>query len=329
MSALGIAGSLAGTAVKTAVNRSINQYQERRLDQQSKVDWCVRAIPDRRWGPPLGTRGSRALTTTTADGVSVFRRHADASATTNPRRAPAGVLPPARRFSRKCAKKALRPSHEAHHHHGFDIIVFRVVARLPRSKLFPFLAFCRREDYNYPPYLNVLHYNSDDIENVSARAAVRLAHVSYLYTLSLFLLNFLGTIILAGGGAVDAVNVVYTLFNVIIYAIVGMYAFYCGYKGMATRNGRLTDYYVWLQSFFCVFQLIASSVNGANYYGWSNAKRARRSEKMADFFLGWTFFESTMWTLGYLLGAAALYRVVTTRKDAMRSQGASGYGLRV
>jgi len=123
MSALGIAGSLAGTAVKTAVNRSINQYQERRLDQQSKVDWCVRAIPDRRWGPPLGTRGSRALTTTTADGVSVFRRHADASATTNPRRAPAGVLPPARRFSRKCAKKALRPSHEAHHHPCFDIIV--------------------------------------------------------------------------------------------------------------------------------------------------------------------------------------------------------------
>ena len=31
----------------------------------------------------------------------------------------------------------------------------------------------RREDYNYPPHLNVLHYNVDDIENASARAAVR------------------------------------------------------------------------------------------------------------------------------------------------------------
>ena len=57
MSALGIAGSLAGTAVKSAVNRSINQYQERRLDQQSKVDWCVRAIP----GPAVvGGRSERA-----------------------------------------------------------------------------------------------------------------------------------------------------------------------------------------------------------------------------------------------------------------------------
>ena len=194
------------------------------------------------------------------------------------------------------------------------------------SRTFP---TSRREDYNYPPCLNVLHYNVDDIENASARAAVRTAHVAYVYALGLFLLNFLGTVILAGGGAVDGVNVVYALFNVVIYGIVGMYAFYCGYKGMATRNGRLTDYYVWLQSFFVLFQLIASSVNGANYYGWSNAGRAKRSEKMSDFFLGWTFFESTMWTLGYLLGAVALYRVVTTRKDAMRSQGSSGYGLRV
>jgi hypothetical protein len=148
-----------------------------------------------------------------------------------------------------------------------------------------------------------------------------------MYTLFLFCLNFLGTIILGGGGAIDAVNVVYALFNIIIYGIVGMYCFYCGYKGMATRNGRLTDYYVWLQSLFCVFMLIASSVNGANYYGWSNASRAKKSEKMADVFLGWTYFESTMWTVGYLVGAAALYKVVTTRKDAMRS-GGGGYGLR-
>ena len=200
------------------------------------------------------------------------------------------------------------------------------VSPFPHSRTFP---TSRREDYNSPPHLNVLHYNVDDIENASARAAVRTAHVAYVYALCLFLLNFLGTVILAGGGAVDGVNVVYALFNVVIYGIVGMYAFYCGYKGAATRNGRLTDYYVWLQSFFVLFQLVASSVNGANYYGWSNAGRAKRSEKMSDFFLGWTFFESTMWTLGYLLGAVALYRVVTTRKDAMRSQGSSGYGLRV
>lgn len=72
MSALGIAGSLAGTAVKTAVNRSINQYQERRLDQQSKVDWCVRAIP----GPAVGRTVQRVWSTRAHDD---HRRRCDRS----------------------------------------------------------------------------------------------------------------------------------------------------------------------------------------------------------------------------------------------------------
>lgn len=344
MSALGIAGSLAGTAVKSAVNRSINQYQERRLDQQSKVDWCVRAIP----GPAVGGGARNARSARAHDDHS--RRHERFPATRSRRREretehapPPRGQPPARRFSTNACSASYSDvfAHRVSRG-GFSPPLARRVGTYTltpslvpvspthscalASRTFP---TSRREDYNYPPYLNVLHYNVDDIENASARAAVRTAHVAYVYALGLFLLNFLGTVILAGGGAVDGVNVVYALFNVVIYGIVGMYAFYCGYKGMATRNGRLTDYYVWLQSFFVLFQLIASSVNGANYYGWSNAGRAKRSEKMSDFFLGWTFFESTMWTLGYLLGAVALYRVVTTRKDAMRSQGSSGYGLRV
>ena len=80
MSALGIAGSLAGTAVKTAVNRSINQYQERRLDQQSKVDWCVRAIP----GPAVGGSARNARSTRAHDDHR--RRHERSPATRSRRR---------------------------------------------------------------------------------------------------------------------------------------------------------------------------------------------------------------------------------------------------
>ena len=80
MSALGIAGSLAGTAVKTAVNRSINQYQERRLDQQSKVDWYVRAIP----GPAVGGSARNARSTRAYDDHS--RRHERFPATRSRRR---------------------------------------------------------------------------------------------------------------------------------------------------------------------------------------------------------------------------------------------------
>ena len=51
---------------------------------------------------------------------------------------------------------------------------------------------------------------------------MKIAHVNYVCVASTFLVNLLGVIILAGGGAVDGVNVVYSLFNAVIYAIVGM-----------------------------------------------------------------------------------------------------------
>jgi hypothetical protein len=180
------------------------------------------------------------------------------------------------------------------------------------------------EEYNYPPWINVLHYNVDDVEDAPARLAVKIAHVNYVCVASTFLVNLLGVIILAGGGAVDGVNVVYSLFNAVIYAIVGMYAFYNGYKGLATRNGRLTDHYVWLQACFLVFMFAASVASGANYNGWANVARARRSRRLPDFWAGWSCFEASLWTANYLVGGVALYKVTTNRKDAIR--GGEGLG---
>lgn len=174
----------------------------------------------------------------------------------------------------------------------------------------------------------MLHFDIRDIEEEDGRVAVRLAHVNYMCVLATFLLNLLGTIVVAGGGAIRGVNVVYSIFNIIIYGIVGMYAFYNGYKGLATRNGRLTDQYVGLQALALVFMFAASIASGANYHGWTNVARASASPRMRDFWVGWSYFEATVWTLDYLVGGVALYKVVINRKDALRGGGGiSGFRL--
>ena len=120
----------------------------------------------------------------------------------------------------------------------------------------------------------------------------------------------------------------FSIFNIIIYGIVGMYAFYNGYKGLATRNGRLTDQYVGLQALALVFMFAASIASGANYHGWTNVARASASPRMRDFWVGWSYFEATVWTLDYLVGSVALYKVVINRKDALRGGGGiSGFRL--
>ena len=137
----------------------------------------------------------------------------------------------------------------------------------------------------------------------------------------MFLLNFLDGDF--SRGAVDGVNVVYALFNVVIYGIVGMYAFYRGYKGMATRNGRLTDYYRLAAELFRAVPAYLLPVNGANYYGWSNAGRVKRSEKMSDS-SGVDVLREHDVDAGVPAGRGGSVPVVTTRKTRCGRRGRRG-----
>ena len=59
----------------------------------------------------------------------------------------------------------------------------------------------------------------------------------------------------------------------------------------------------------------AQEVSGANYYGWTNVKRASDSDKLSGFWVFWTYFESILWTIDYLVGGWALYLVAKNKTD--------------
>uniref|UniRef100_A0A7S0SS67 Secretory carrier-associated membrane protein n=1 Tax=Mantoniella antarctica TaxID=81844 RepID=A0A7S0SS67_9CHLO len=187
------------------------------------------------------------------------------------------------------------------------------------------------EDYNYPPWINVLHYSLKDVEDPGAKTAVKWAHYNYIMGVTTFALNVLSMLVLAAGGVKwKGVHLIYAIFNLIIYGIVGMYSFYNGFKGLATQNGRMTTNFVGLQSLFLVFMFAASIASGANYNGWTNlaiAADVEKSKKMRGFWVGWTYFEASLWTLDYIVGGFALYKVVTSRNDG-RSSKAGGPLLR-
>ena len=161
------------------------------------------------------------------------------------------------------------------------------------------------------------------MEDPGAREAVRWAHYNYIMAVITFALNIFANFVLACGGVKwKGVHMIYAIFNLIIYSIVGMYSFYNGYKGLATQNGRMTTNYILLQSLFLVFMFAASIASGANYNGWTNIPiAADAKDSMAGFWVGWTYFESSLWTVNYVVGGVALYKTVTNRKDHGRSSG--------
>lgn len=152
---------------------------------------------------------------------------------------------------------------------------------------------------------------------------MRLAHYNYVMCTGTFALNFFSMLVLAAGGVKwKGVHMIYAVFNLIIYSIVGMYSFYNVYKGLATHNTRMTTNYIGLQSLFLVFMFAASIASGANYNGWTNVAAASDAgDKMSGFWVGWTYFESSLWTVDYLMGGLALYKVVTSRKDGGKPTG--------
>eukprot|EP00241_Pyramimonas_parkeae_P007985 CAMPEP_0114256994 /NCGR_PEP_ID=MMETSP0058-20121206/18476_1 /TAXON_ID=36894 /ORGANISM="Pyramimonas parkeae, CCMP726" /LENGTH=179 /DNA_ID=CAMNT_0001371651 /DNA_START=388 /DNA_END=924 /DNA_ORIENTATION=- len=139
------------------------------------------------------------------------------------------------------------------------------------------------EDYNYPPYIRVVHYDDNDIEVPGQRAAVKWAHVCYILTTTSLLLNVAANIVLLCAGATDFVNCVYAFFNLVIVAVVGMYGFYHGYKGLATGNSRMTSRYLLVQIAVMIFMLLSSLLGVSNFNGWLNLKRAKDASHLSGF----------------------------------------------
>mmetsp|Transcript_29970 Transcript_29970/g.41501 ORF Transcript_29970/g.41501 Transcript_29970/m.41501 type:complete len:216 (-) Transcript_29970:337-984(-) len=169
------------------------------------------------------------------------------------------------------------------------------------------------EDYNYPPYFRIVHYDNGDLEVPGQRSAVTWAHWSYIATLAALILNILGNLVLAFGGVKDkGVHVVYAFFNLIIVGVVGMYGFYHGYKGLATGNSKMTSRYLLVVIAIFFFMFISSLLGVSNFNGWLNINRAKDADSMSEFWIGWTIFESCLWSLNMVGMAVVFYMVYTT-----------------
>eukprot|EP00192_Tetraselmis_astigmatica_P018864 CAMPEP_0117696202 /NCGR_PEP_ID=MMETSP0804-20121206/28551_1 /TAXON_ID=1074897 /ORGANISM="Tetraselmis astigmatica, Strain CCMP880" /LENGTH=237 /DNA_ID=CAMNT_0005510333 /DNA_START=254 /DNA_END=967 /DNA_ORIENTATION=+ len=96
------------------------------------------------------------------------------------------------------------------------------------------------EDYNYPPLLRIIHYQLSDVEDPVGRSAVFWAHFNHNAVCVALLLNVMGNSILAGFRVPGKrVAVLYSIFNLVLISMLGLYSFYHCYKGIATQNRRL------------------------------------------------------------------------------------------
>eukprot|EP00899_Mesostigma_viride_P017707 jgi/Mesvir1/25938/Mv20932-RA.1 len=171
------------------------------------------------------------------------------------------------------------------------------------------------ENYNYPPLINVVHFQLSDLEEGPRRRAVRCAHYTFLYLCFCLVFNAVVNIVVVVGDADDkkGLHIMYSVFNLMIFSIVGMYAFYNGYKGLCTQNIRMTYKYMALQILITAFIVVSAFARGANFNGWGNAPRANESRRMSTVWVVLTLVEASFWTTCLVISLLSLFLIFRNR----------------
>mmetsp|Transcript_33829 Transcript_33829/g.95768 ORF Transcript_33829/g.95768 Transcript_33829/m.95768 type:complete len:220 (+) Transcript_33829:313-972(+) len=168
------------------------------------------------------------------------------------------------------------------------------------------------EDYNYPPLLRIIHYQLSDVEDPVGRSAVFWAHFNHNAVCVALLLNVMGNSILAGFRVPGKrVAVLYSIFNLVLISMLGLYSFYHCYKGIATQNRRLCRRFYMSYTLLMIFMLLSSLLAFSFFNGWLGLPKALGSPPgvAQDAWVAWIAIEASLWTANLGTGIAVLVKM--------------------
>lgn len=130
----------------------------------------------------------------------------------------------------------------------------------------PGLAEINWVDFNYPPLIRLIHYNTDELPSTLV-GVVRGFHLSWILTLITCLLNVLDVIIIIATTQAPALWLLQSFLNLILLPVAALFTFYCGYRGLAEPDSGLICRFKFAQPFlgvvyFFFFLVPWGSING-------------------------------------------------------------------
>ena len=128
-----------------------------------------------------------------------------------------------------------------------------------------------RFEYNFPPYLNLIHYNPWHGDNIPLACKKTASVVYFGYRTSVFnlIVNVATNIALLALGYAPAKDVVLSVFQFIILSVLASMAFYWHYRGIAGEIRREKQFYYGLEALLCVLFILFLSLDSNNIHGFS------------------------------------------------------------
>ena len=128
-----------------------------------------------------------------------------------------------------------------------------------------------RYEYNFPPYLNLIHYNPWHGDNIPLACKKTASVVYFGYRTSVFnlIVNVSTNIALLALGYAPARDVILSVFQFIILSVLASMAFYWHYRGIAGEIRREKQLYYGLESILCILFILFLSLDSNNIHGFS------------------------------------------------------------
>ena len=165
------------------------------------------------------------------------------------------------------------------------------------------------DDFNYPPLLRVIHYSSAELQE-PARTLARRIHCSFLILVVILFINLINCIVQVAQGA-EGIMIFYSVLNILIFVPLGMFAFYRGYRGLAS-DIYLLKFYKIVQGILVVLFIIFSIIAAGAFNGWIRVKDLICKEVYFPAVL--SIIESILYSIDALLGISCIISVSNYRE---------------
>ncbi|KAF4662657.1 hypothetical protein FOL47_006141 [Perkinsus chesapeaki] len=155
-------------------------------------------------------------------------------------------------------------------------------------------------DFNYPPFLNIIHFDLGDVPQGEVRESARLCHVTLKATFALFALNIVDTIVVvAFFEHAEKVRLLYAILNAVIFGSLAFYGFYQGIRGLAEATTDNLDAFRFAQTLMTIIMICFATVPCGSIEGFMSD--AMLDRQTSGFWFVSAIIESIGWSLNAIL----------------------------
>eukprot|EP00831_Metopus_contortus_P041830 TRINITY_DN3288_c0_g1_i4.p1 TRINITY_DN3288_c0_g1~~TRINITY_DN3288_c0_g1_i4.p1 ORF type:complete len:229 (+),score=23.56 TRINITY_DN3288_c0_g1_i4:3-689(+) len=177
------------------------------------------------------------------------------------------------------------------------------------------------DDHNFPPFINVLHFDLGEIEGAPKRFSIKL-YSTFLAVFIIFNMNLLSTIIQVADDTRRGVAIFFAFLNYFVFLQLAGYVMYKGYFAACYRPANwdaLKWYRIW-QGILCALWFIFSILGSGCFDGWARIPKLSGGGSTSGFCIFLVVLES----LGYLyacgMGIFCAYQIRQVMDEEVGSQ---------